>query len=550
MAKKKTSEIKTAAIYARFSSHNQREESIEQQIAECRAYAKANGLTVVAEYSDSAMTGRTDRRPQYQRLRRDAKKGIFSFIIAYKSNRIARNLLNALTFENEMDLLHIQVVYAKEEFGNTPAGRFALRMMMNVNQFYSENLGEDIKRNQEANARQCKSNGPASFGYKTGEDGRFEIDEKTAPIVREIYTRVACGESYADIAANLNARGVKTRTGGTWGKSSFATILSNERYIGTYIFDGTRIEGGMPSIIEKELFYKVQHIRENKKVTQGRHRENGDYLLTGKLYCGNCKSYMTGMSGTSKTGDVHYYYACNEKRKNGNCDKKNVKRDYIESVIAQAIRNLILSDNTINWMADKTMQYQEAHKNAPELVLLKDQISDTDKAIKNMLSAIEKGIVTESTKTRLIELEGQHADLMVKLAAADSEQFYVTRDQVVEYLQSFADGDTADKGYQKRLFDKFLKAAYLYDDGRVKLVFNLFDSSKDTEYPLSEEDKASSLKLPYGGPVESLDTQIAFGAFFFLTVRSSRQSGIFLVPLYSVTLDPDSFFWFSVIFYV
>ena len=78
-AKKKTSEIKTAAIYARFSSHNQREESIEQQIAECRAYAKANGLTVVAEYSDSAMTGRTDRRPQYQRLRRDAKKGFFFF---------------------------------------------------------------------------------------------------------------------------------------------------------------------------------------------------------------------------------------------------------------------------------------------------------------------------------------------------------------------------------------------------------------------------------------------------------------------------------------
>ncbi|MBQ9750577.1 MAG: recombinase family protein, partial [Clostridia bacterium] len=117
----------TGVIYARFSSHNQREESIEQQVAECKAFAALSGIKIVGVYSDSAKTGRTDRRPQFQKLQREAQKGGFNYIIAYKSNRIARNILNALMFENEMEKLGIKVVYAKEEFGNNAAGRFALR---------------------------------------------------------------------------------------------------------------------------------------------------------------------------------------------------------------------------------------------------------------------------------------------------------------------------------------------------------------------------------------------------------------------------------------
>lgn len=113
-------------IYARFSSHNQREESIEQQVAECKAFAALSGISVVGVYSDSAKTGRTDRRPQFQKLQREAAKGDFNYIIAYKSNRIARNILNALMFENEMEKLGIKVVYAKEEFGNNAAGRCRL----------------------------------------------------------------------------------------------------------------------------------------------------------------------------------------------------------------------------------------------------------------------------------------------------------------------------------------------------------------------------------------------------------------------------------------
>ena len=516
-------------IYARFSSHNQREESIEQQIAECRAYAAANNIKIVEVFADSAKTGRSDRRPQFQRLQREAKKGKFAVIIAYKSNRIARNMLNAMMFENEMDKLGIKVLYAKEEFGNNAAGRFALRTMMNVNQFFSENMGEDIKRNQADNALNCRANGPASFGYKTGDDGRFVIDEPAAEIVREIFTRVACGEPFVDIANDLNARGIKTRKGNPWGKSSFVKILKNERYIGVYIFNDVRIEGGMPEIISKELFYKVQNIIKNKKNPQGRHRENGDYLLTGKLFCGECESHMIGMSGTSKNGTLHYYYVCNNKRLGGTCKKTNAKRDYVEYEIARAIRQYILRDDIMEWIADLVESYQKAHKNNPERLMLEDQLVDIKKSIANMLIAIEQGIITASTKERLLQLEKEQSEISSKIALLNSQNFDITRTQVISWLETFQDGLLEDKKYQSKLFNTFLRKAYLYDDGHAKLILELFgDQSKSVDIDLSTPNSDEpvgecSYKLSYGSPKEKNPNYVRIFLFFCLHKAGNRR---------------------------
>ena len=176
-------------IYARYSSHNQKEESIEQQVEECMAFAQTNNITITKVYADKAISGKTDKRPQFQRMMRDAEKREFDVLIAYKTSRISRNMLNARSHAAKLELLGIQTLYAREEFGNTPTGKFALRMMMNVNQFYSDNLSEDVKRGMADNAANCKINGIIPFGYKKGDDGRYAINEATAPIVREIFSR-------------------------------------------------------------------------------------------------------------------------------------------------------------------------------------------------------------------------------------------------------------------------------------------------------------------------------------------------------------------------
>ena len=150
--------LRSGVIYARYSSHNQKEESIEQQVEECMAFAALNHIKIIQVYSDKALSGKTDKRPQFQKMMRDAEKRQFAVVIAYKSNRIARNMLQALNYEDRLSKYGIETLYAKEEFGNTAAGRFALRNMMNVNQFYSENMAEDVMRGMMDNAKKCMVN--------------------------------------------------------------------------------------------------------------------------------------------------------------------------------------------------------------------------------------------------------------------------------------------------------------------------------------------------------------------------------------------------------
>ena len=176
MARKKNIAAgQNAVIYARYSSHNQREVSIEQQVRECMKHAAELGLHVVGTYEDRAISGKTDKRPNFQRMMRDAEKGKFQAVVAWKSNRIGRNMLQAMVNEAKLEDCGVKVFYAEEDFDDTAAGRFALRNMMNVNQFYSENMAEDITRGLYDNASKCMANGRQPLGYKRGEDGRVVL---------------------------------------------------------------------------------------------------------------------------------------------------------------------------------------------------------------------------------------------------------------------------------------------------------------------------------------------------------------------------------------
>ena len=494
-----------AVIYARFSSHKQDEESIEQQVAECKAFAASRNLKIVEIYSDAAISGRSDRRPQFLRLKRDADKGKFSAIIAYKSSRIARNLMNALNFEYEMQQRHIAVYYAKEEYGDDATGKFMRNIMMATNQFHSDNMGEDIRRAQQYNALQCRANGPASYGYKTGDDGRFAIDENTAPVVREIFRRVADGQLYAEIADDLNKRGIPTRNGGKWNKSSFQTILHNERYYGTYIFGDIRIEGGMPAIITDHLYMEAQRVMESSKI---KHRRNADgvFALTGKLFCGECGERMIGMSGTSKSGTRHHYYSCAGKRGERNCRKKDHRRNQLEFEIAAAIMHRICTDAFVEQITDMYMEYQRKFSVDSELQLLTDEHAENDRALRNILRAIEQGIITETTAERMRELEAKQRELKGKIAVLKSDNTTATRDDVMSYMRHFRGLDVESAEVRQQLFDTFLVAAYIWDD-HAKLVFDPMGAGRiDADITLSDvlsgEGECSD-KLYDGSPSQS-----------------------------------------------
>ena len=404
---------------------------------------------------------------------KDAEKKKFEVIIAYKSSRIARNMLNALLYEEKLSKLGIETFYAKEEYGNTPSGRFALRMMMSMNQFYSENLAEDIKRGMKDNAQKGKVNGSLPLGYKKGEDGRYAVDEEKAALVREIYRRTKDGEKFADIAADLNARGIKTKTGGAWNKGSFHRMLTNEAYTGLYRHSGIVLDGAIPPIISKDEFEDMQELLHTKRNPIGRHRDNMDYLLTGKIFCGHCNSPMVGTSATSHTGDKHFYYTC-KGRKTG-CKKENVRKDYIEGEVCRITREEFLTDEVIEWVAKAFMKLQAEANEDSDLPILEEQLAQSEKALKNLVKALSEGLTSKTVSQEVERLE-KEIDKLRRQIEKEKEKPSVTEEEVIFVLTDFRNGNLEDPKYRQWIIGSFVEKVVLWDD---EIEVDYYPTGKD-----------------------------------------------------------------------
>ena len=493
-----SSDNQEAVIYARYSSHAQRDVSIDQQIRACKAFAERQGIRVVHVYEDRALTGTSDKRPGFQQMIQDAKKAAWHYVIVYTLDRFARDRYASAVYKRQLKDCGIKVLSAMENISDDPTGILMESLLEGLAEYYSKELSRKVQRGHEDNARKCLVNGALPLGYIKGPDSRYRISEPEADIVREIFRRVKEREPFADIISDLNARGLTTKTGKAWNRSSFNQILSNERYTGVYIYRDIRTPGGIPQIIPQELFDAVQCILRLKPnarrdptgtTPQKRRRENGMYLLTGKLFCGHCKSPMIGVSGTSKTSAPHFYYTCKGRREDhGSCNKKNIRRDYIEQFVATALRDTMLTSEAVQVLSSAAIEYQNRYVTNNELDGLKNQLADVNRSLSNLMNAIEAGIFSATTQSRLTELETQKRDLGRLITAAEAEaEEALTREEIIATLELFQYGDVNDKDYQEALIDTFLVAAYVYDD-RVKFVFNLGGTKKAAEIPFNIDD--------------------------------------------------------------
>ena len=481
-----------AVLYTRYSSHAQRDVSIDQQIKECRKFAERLGLRIIDVYADRALTGTNDKRPEFQRMIKDAEKGGFSYVIVYTLDRFARDRYDSAVYKRQLRNNGVKVLSAMENISDDPTGVLMESMLEGLAEYYSKELSRKITRGMRDNAEKCMVNGVLELGFKKGKDGRYEIDEAEAAVVRESFARVDAGEPFVDIFNDYNRRGITTKRGGKWNRSSFNKMLTNEKYRGIYIFDDIRVEGGVPRIIEDDLFFRVANRLQTKPRARNsplkRRRENGVYLLTGKLFCGKCKSPMIGFCGKSTASTPYTYYGCQKRRVEKECDKSHVRRDWAEYQITKRLQEVVLNDTVINWMADSVMTYLSSDEEIPEITFLKAQLAETRTALKNIMSAIEQGIITNTTKARLTELEADEAMLSAKLSAAEQKKTTtITKDIILAFLQTFREGDPNDKEYQELIIDTFLISAYLYDDG-WRLVFNHTGDTDEMYFPFDVED--------------------------------------------------------------
>ena len=456
-----------AVIYARYSSDNQREESIEGQLRECKEYAEKNGITILRIYIDRALSAKTDNRPEFQKMVQDSAKGLFDTVLVWKLDRFARNRYDSAHYKAVLRRNGVKVVSATENISDGPEGIILESMLEGMAEYYSAELAQKINRGLTENALKGKSNGGSiPLGYVLGEDRHLKIDPATAPIVREIYQRYANGEMIRSIIKSLNERHILTKQGKPFCQSSFNVLLRNRKYIGEYHYRDIVIPDAVPAIIPKDLFERVQARMEKNRHAPARTKAPEEYLLTTKLFCGHCGRLMVGESGTGKSGTIHRYYKCIGAKRRLGCHKKAVKKDWIERVAVQYTIQRVFQDELIAQIADKLVELQNAEDNS--LPLLRKQLADTNRGIENMLNAIQLGVLTSSTKERLEELEKLREELKVSILQAELERPKYSREDIMEWISQFKHGDPDNKEYQRQIIDIFLNSIYVFDD---RLVF-------------------------------------------------------------------------------
>ena len=470
----------TAVIYARYSSDNQREESIEGQIRECTAYAEKNGITIVKHYIDRAISAKTDNRPEFQQMIKDSDKKLFDIVLVWKLDRFARNRYDSARYKTQLKKNGVKLMSATEVISDGPEGIILESVLEGYAEYYSADLSEKVIRGMTENALKGKfSGGAIPFGYTINADRRFEIDPLTAPLVAETFQRYNDGQTMREIRDWLNEKGIKNKRGGPMSFNVIQHMLSNRRYIGELKYRDILIPDAIPPIVSVELFDDVQEKMLKNKKAPARRKAEDDYLLTTKLHCGCCGALMFGESGTSRTGEVHRYYKCATAKKKKGCKKKTVRKQWLEDLVVNQTMQLVKDDAAMESIIAKVMELQDQENT--NLSLYEKQLRDAESSIQNMLNAIQVGILTSSTKERLEQLEETKRELEARIAEEKLAKPKVTEEFIRFWLLRFRKLDMSLKDQRQALVDTFINAIYLYDD-KVLITFNYKEGTQTVTF--------------------------------------------------------------------
>ena len=487
---KKESDKMTAVIYARYSSDNQREESIEGQLRECKAFAEKNDIQIVGTYIDRAFSARTDNRPDFQKMIKDSASKKFELIIVWKLDRFAHDRYDSAHYKAALRKNGVKVISATEKISDGSEGILMEAVLEGMAEYYSAELSEKVVRGLTENAYKCKFNGGTlPLGYTIDSEQHFQIDPLVAPAVLEAFKCYAEGASMTEIAQEMNAKGLRSAFGGKIGVDMVTRMLKNRRYIGEFKYRDIVHPRGIPPIIPDELFDRVQRRMAANKKAPAKHKAEDEYLLTTKLRCGKCDCFMVGESGTSKTSTVYRYYKCVGVKKHSGCDKKTVKKDWIEDLVVKQIEKVLFDDAFLEKIADRIMEIQG--KENTVLPMLRKQYADIQRGTDNLLNAIQQGIITSSTKQRLEDLEKQKNDISVQIIKEEMSKPLLTKEQILFWFHRFRKYNTRRLNHKRRLIDSFINTIYLYDDKMV-ITFNYKDGAETISLSEIENSDLSS----------------------------------------------------------
>lgn len=515
-----------AAAYARFSSDNQRDESIDAQLRAIRDYAVRNDVIIVKEYVDRAKSAMTDNRPSFLDMVKESADGEFDILIVHKLDRFARNRYDSAHYNHQLKKNGVQLVSVIEQIDDSPEGRMMMAVLEGMAEFYSQNLAREVRKGMHENALKCiHTGGLPPLGYDVHPETRkLILNETESEIVRLIFRRALDGVGYGEIVNELNRLGFKTKRGQIFSKNSIHTILVNEKYTGTYIFnksspadvegkrnshkykdpeDIIRVEDAVPQIISKEDFARMQEIMLRRKKQFVGHKVIETYLLSGKIICGTCGGKYCGnrrKDGRSKNLVVRY--CCNTKQRKGKigCSSKDIRREYIEALVLDELARNIFDESLLPVIAEHFNEYHEQRSggNRKAMDTAQKTITRLDKDIDALIALLTK----TSSKALLLKLEQLETEKVEAEQTAAQLQSTLSV-EVLDYQQIKAIFDGAKKMFAQsslnglqNLIDTFVEKIVLYDDrAEIKFTFKKSSPSPNQKSKISEK-KMSCNPLP------------------------------------------------------
>ena len=475
MAKSPKPQNIKAVIYARYSSHAQNEQSIEGQLRDNHEYAQREGITVIGEYIDRALSGTKDARPEFQRMVDDAQKKQFSLVIVWKLDRFARNRYDSAIYKAKLKKYGVKVVSVKENITDSPEGIILEGLLESMAEYYSANLSQNIRRGQRESVKKGTFlGGQVPYGYVVS-DKKLVADDKTAETVRFVFDQYASGVPKMKIIAELDRRGIRTATGAPFTVNSFRRIFTNTAYIGQFTYAGEIVPGLSQRIVDDEVFYKVQDRIKLNARSGGANKAKVEYLLQGKIFCGLCGSNMVGESGRSASSGVYNYYSCAARKKRHTCKKKNERKDFIETYVVEQTLKYVLAPQRARKVAKSVaVEYKKEFSDS--------RIDDMEKAIAQIDRELDKLVdaiiaMPKSAQPRIAarmeELTGQKSELEADLARLRvASGIAITEQEVYYWLSSLRTGDPLDIDFRRRMIDTFINSVYVYDD-RIVIFYNI-----------------------------------------------------------------------------
>lgn len=482
-----------AVIYTRYSAGpDQTSQSIEGQLRVCKQYIESNGWEYAGYYADEHISGRTDKRPQFQAMMDAAERHEFDVLVVYSADRFSRSKFHAVSYKQRLKQIGIKIAYAAENIPEGPEGILLESLMEGWAEYYSEELSRKVKRGMGESARKCKATGGRrTFGYRTTANKTYVIDEEEAVAVKQVFKMVADGDTMTNAQKWLNSHGYVSTLGKPYTLNAVSTMLRNKRYIGYYKWDNIEIPNGIPAIIDRSTFRAVQaRLGENKRIKP---KNRIKYALSGKLYCGRCGMPMTGASGTSHTGRSYAYYRCKSK------DTKNIPKEDLEIFVAKQTSMFFCSASEIDQLADMLYYYMQ-QKNARECEsrVPKTRISDLRKQRDNLINVIaDTG--NASLVKRLDEVESE----LFKLEIIDQQEKHrktFSKEELKLSLQVFLSKSDQTKS-SVQIIDALVKEVIIYEDKCV-IVFNIQAGEDCAEQKQLEVPKFSELQ-PWWSKEES-----------------------------------------------